>query len=330
MKLKRFEIKSGGKFSPDAPVLIDFCKKNNITEKQFSGEEKIGGDLIGSVTSIPQGFNPTVGGYLYLRSVTSIPQGFNPTVGGNLDLRSVTSIPQGFNPTVGGDLYLGSVTSIPQGFNPTVGGSLDLRSVTSIPQGFNPTVGGYLYLGSVTSIPQGFNPTVGGDLYLRNRFTAKINKPKGKINTPKNKLLFWQNGKYVKADGIFTEVVNKRGNVYRVKKIHSQKEFYLVTDGTTHAHGDTLQKAKEDFRFKLIADKLKKDPIKENTVITIQYYRIITGACEMGCRNWIDNIFNEKEKANVLKNGIKAKDLLPLLKNNNAYGFEKFKSLITF
>ncbi|HYD90467.1 MAG TPA: hypothetical protein VEA37_03145, partial [Flavobacterium sp.] len=44
---------------------------------------------------IPEGFNPTVGGYLYLRSLTSIPEGFNPTVGGYLYLSSLTSIPEG-------------------------------------------------------------------------------------------------------------------------------------------------------------------------------------------------------------------------------------------
>ena len=51
------------------------------------------------------------GGSLYLDSLTSIPEGFNPTVGGSLDLRSLTSIPEGFNPTVGGSLYLSSLTS---------------------------------------------------------------------------------------------------------------------------------------------------------------------------------------------------------------------------
>ncbi len=50
---------------------------------------------------------------------------------GNLDLRSLTTIPDGFNPTVGGWLDLSSLTTIPDGFNPTVGGDLDLRSLTT-------------------------------------------------------------------------------------------------------------------------------------------------------------------------------------------------------
>jgi len=110
--------------------------------------------------------------------------------------------------------------------------------------------------------------------------------------------------------------------VYRVKKLHSTKEFYLVTDGNTHAHGNTLRKAKEDFQFKLIAEKLKKYPIKADTVITVQYYRIVTGACELGC-----NQFIEQHK---LKESYEAKELLPILEKYNAYGLERIKSLITF
>ncbi len=95
-------------------IITDFCKMAGITKDQFYGKEEISGSLdLRSLTSIPEGFNPTVGGSLDLESLTSIPEGFNPTVGGYLDLRSLTSIPEGFNPTVGGSLYLESLTSIP-------------------------------------------------------------------------------------------------------------------------------------------------------------------------------------------------------------------------
>ena len=78
-----------------------------LTDRQFYGTEKIEGNLdLYSLQSIPEGFNPTVGGYLYLPSIKSIPEGFKPTVGGNLYLPSLKTIPEGFNPTVGGDLYL--------------------------------------------------------------------------------------------------------------------------------------------------------------------------------------------------------------------------------
>jgi hypothetical protein len=177
-------------------------------------------------------------------------------------------------------------------------------------------VGGSLDLRSLTSIPEGFNPTVGGSLYLHSGLKANL--------TPlKNKLLVWQNGKYVQADDIFTEVISKKGNVYKVKKVHSQKEFYLVTDGNIHAHGDTIKKAKEDFEFKKISEKLKNEPIKKDTVIDVKYYRLITGACELGVNNWM-------ETNGIKKESYKASELLPLLEKTNAYGLDRFKKLITF
>lgn len=43
----------------------EFCKLHNLTEDQFYGKEKIEGSLdLSSLTSIPAGFNPTVGGSL--------------------------------------------------------------------------------------------------------------------------------------------------------------------------------------------------------------------------------------------------------------------------
>jgi hypothetical protein len=339
-----------------------FCKNHNITEDQFLGKEKIagnldlrsltsipkgfnptvggnlylrsltsipkgfnptvGGDLyLSSLTSIPKGFNPTVGGYLYLSSLTSIPKGFNPTVGGYLYLSSLTSIPKGFNPTVGGDLYLSSLTSIPKGFNPTVGGYLDLSSLTSIPKGFNPTVGGDLYLSSLTSIPKGFNPTVGGDLYLSSGLKAEFKKMQ---NVPLfRNYLSWRKGKYIKVDGILCEVLVARGNVYKIKIAGKLVESFLVTNGTDWAHGATLKKANEDLHFKVISEKLKKDPIKKDTIITMQYYRIVTGACEQGCKSWM-------QQNGIPDEPIKAIDLLPILEKTNAYGKKQFKKLITF
>ena len=163
---------------------------------------------------------------------------------------------------------------------------------------------------------------------LRYGLNTKSKKPKKQILP--NRLLFWKDGKYVCADGMLTEVVSKKGNIYKVKKLHSDKEFYLVTNGEINAHGETLQQAKDDFRFKLIADKLKTEPITADTIITKQYYRVVTGACEFGVQSFIDSNFSGEEKKKVETKGIKAKDLLPILKKNNAYGFDKFNSLVNF
>jgi len=178
-------------------------------------------------------------------------------------------------------------------------------------------IGGSIDLSSLTSIPKEFNPTVGGYLDLSSNLSAKT-KPY------KIKILTFNIGKYILVDGIFTEVLQKRGNVYKVKKINEPKEFYLVSnkEETFFAHGDTLKKAKEDLEFKIISETIKNSPIKADTVIDMKYYRLITGACEIGVKNFIET--------HDLKASYKAKDLLPILEKSNAYGLSKFKSLIKF
>ena len=198
---------------------------------------------------------------------------------------------------ISGSLYLGSLTSIPKGFNPTVGGSLDLRSLTSIPKGFNPTVGSSLYLRSG----------------LKSDFTP----------LPAKRIFSWKKGKFIMVDNILCEVVNKRGKVYKIKIAGKFNESYLIIDGQYSSHGETLKKAKEDLLFKINSEKIKSEPIKKDTVITIQHYRIITGACEQGVKSWM-------QQNGITKDKIKASELLPLLKKSNAYGLDRFQKLLTF
>jgi hypothetical protein len=327
----------------------EFCNKYEITIEQFYGREIIEGDLflnslttipegfnptvgynlyLDSLTSIPKGFSPTVGGSLYLDSLTTIPKGFNPTVGGNLFLISVTSIPVGFNSTTGGDLILSSVTSIPKGFNPTVGGNLILSSVTSIPKGFNPTTGGSLFLNSLTSIPKGFNPTVGWSLFLHRLKSI----PKGfNINNYQNKeilLISWDtsNGQYIKVDDIFSKVLSHKGNVWKLSNINSNRIYYLVTDGNNnYSHGDTIKEAKEDLLFKISKrDKSEYKGMDTNTKLNfidaITLYRTITGACSHGVSDFIktNNIkrkkYSIKEIINITDGNYGSKDLVNFFK----------------
>lgn len=76
-------------------------------------------------------------------------------------------------------------------------------------------------------------------------------------------------------------------------------------------------------KFKIISEKLKNEPINKDTIIDIKYYRLITGACEFGVKQWI-------ESNNISKESYRADELLPILEKTNAYGVDKFKSLITF
>jgi len=179
-------------------------------------------------------------------------------------------------------------------------------------------VGGGLDLSGLQSIPAGFNPTVGGWLDLRGNLKSE-SRP-----IPDDYVFSWGNGKYIMRDSVLTEVLHKKGNIYKVKIVGQREESFLVIDGKFSAHGETLKKAKSDLEFKIIAEKLKNEPITKETKITIQYYHTVTGACETGIKNWMDkNGLSDKEE-------ITAAELLPYLEKSNAYGLDKIKSLITF
>lgn len=158
-----------------------------------------------------------------------------------------------------------------------INSSLYLSGLTSIPDGFNPTVGGCLDLNGLTSIPTGFHPIVGGNLWL-----AGINSPTTRHPT----VMSWQGGKYVSIDGIFAEVVSKKGNSYKLRKIGQDKPFYAIVDGALAAHGATLRDARTDLAFKKLQKTMNVDElvaaIKQRGTVTADEYRLLTGACREG------------------------------------------------
>jgi len=99
-------------------------------EAMMGGQEYEGKLSLGRLTSIPIGFNPTVGGTLQLCGLTSVPNGFNPTVGKSLWLTSLVKIPDGFSPNVGGNLWMDKVTSVPDSVRKNVKGQVLLRIQT--------------------------------------------------------------------------------------------------------------------------------------------------------------------------------------------------------
>lgn len=63
-------------------------------------------------------------------------------------------------------------------------------------------------------------------------------------------------GKYIKANGIFSKIVEQKGDVYHVRLDENKEITYLVTDGEGHwSHGNTLEKAKDNLTYKIIENK---------------------------------------------------------------------------
>jgi len=118
-------------------------------------------------------------------------------------------------------------------------------------------------------------------------------------------------------------IIYKGYNVKGLKNNNIVKDnCYVAELNNFYAHGKTIKKAIEDVNFKVLSDKLKKQPIYNDTIIDMNYYRIITGACEMGCKDFI-------KQHNITKTELRADELLVILEKTNAYGLYKFKSLLT-
>ncbi len=157
-----------------------------------------------------------------------------------------------------------------------------------------------------------------GSIYVRENATLNIKQLKNiKYKSVDTKLFVIESEKISKGIKIYNGYNFILMNKNKIKK----ETCYVAEKGNFFAHGETVRKAISDLHFKIIAEKLKKQPIKKDTIITVQYYRLITGACEMGCKSWIVQNGIKKEE-------MKAKNLLPLLEDTNAYGLSSFKKLI--
>ena len=182
---------------------------------------------------------------------------------------------------------------------------------------------------------------VSGSVYVRENatFTApklEISKNIAKINNKNYKLIYKDNITFLaehKRRSKNTIIYSGLINLSIKSGVLKSTKAYLVEEGCFSAHGQTLKKAMEDLKFKIISEKIKNEPINADTKITLEIYRMITGACEIGCRHFMDmvnipyKIINEKL---VEDTPILAKDLLPLIEKHNSYGYDKFKQLVTF
>lgn len=133
----------------------------------------------------------------------------------------------------------------------------------------------------------------------------------------------WSNSKYIKVDEMFSEKINHHGNVWEVKKINGTKSFYIVTDGNgKYAHGDTIQEAKKDLIYKISnRDKSEYESLTLDSELSfeeaIECYRIITGACSFGTKDFVENYLVSKKDYYTIR------EIIDLTKGR--YGNETFK-----
>ena len=112
------------------------------------------------------------------------------------------------------------------------------------------------------------------------------------------------------------------------KSIEDLKKVYIVEKDGIYSHGETIENAIKDFRYKIgnrnieYYSYLKKEKGKIKTEELIKAYRVITGSCEYGTKQFVENLDNLKEEYTI-------KEALNILKKNKAYRFEIFEKFIT-
>ena len=113
-------------------------------------------------------------------------------------------------------------------------------------------------------------------------------------------------------DGILSWVLSEKRKqdltIYKVKIVGKLTTSFVVQRGNTYSHGKTIQKAIEDLRYK-ISDRDKsefeywKKDLNQTVSIdeAIAAYRVVTGACEYGVREFVKSIeIPEKLTPNVV------------------------------
>jgi len=319
----------------------DYLDLSSLTTLPEGVSLTTGGSLyLSSLTTLPEGVSLTAGGSLYLSRLTSIKQwsictlylassaraaaaiescvalkiflrSISSASGDSLDLSSLTTLSEGVSLTAGGSLYLNCLTTLPEGVSLTAGGHLDLRSLTTLSEGVSLTAGGSLDLRSLTTLPEGVSLTAGGSLNLSSQtLPATITRPW--FESPCKK--------YLIADGKASEIVSKQRNLYTVRHFGSNQDSFVAVSSKFCAHGSTEKEAKDDLRFKQAQHRMQNEPIGNDTPITVDRYRAITGACREGVRNWMSS--------NGITEGIPAGKLLPILRKTNAYGLSSFEKLL--
>lgn len=173
--------------------------------------------------------------------------------------------------------------------------------------------------------------TKSGYVYVQEgaTFTApalKISNNIAVFNNKKHEIVYFDGMMFLAENTKTTKGIKIYSGFYKLKiadnKVSALSGFIAQKENFT-AHAETMKKAIDDLNFKLVSEKLKNEPINADTIITINYYRLITGACELGVKEWM-------QRNNMKEESYRADELLPILEQTNAYGFERFKKLINF
>ena len=297
----------------------------------------------------------TIGRAVYVSENATLQADALTTIGGAVYVSEGATLQADALTTIGGAVYVREGATLQADALATIGSSVDVGEGATLQADALATIGDYVYVGEGATLQADALATIGGAVYVRKNATFKADalttigssvyvsenatyspknavqdKPKADDICAKLKRNGFEtpDGKYIIADGILTEIISHKANVWRVRKIARTAIEYLITDGNgNYAHGATLAEAKEDLLYK-VADRKKSDyeHLTVNDTLThedaIKCYRVITGACSSETRYFVENRLNgdRKEKYTIA-------EIIKLTAGE--YGSETFKSFFT-
>lgn len=143
-------------------------------------------------------------------------------------------------------------------------------------------------------------------------------------NGDSHSLLFLNGMKIYVIDEIPTLINSVKKSIAHcsiVKEDLTLEECWVVKDGNHFAHGKTIKEAREDLLFKVLdKDKSEFENLTLDDTLSvkdaIQCYRIITGACSIGVRDFCSKL--------ELKDEYSISEIIGLTKNS--YGSDVFLS----
>ena len=111
------------------------------------------------------------------------------------------------------------------------------------------------------------------------------------------------------------------------RKLEDIEKIFVVEKDGIYSHGETVEQAIKDFRYKInnrdTSDYEYFKTTKEKIAIDeiIKGYRVITGSCEFGTKQFVESLGELKEAYTI-------KEALKILKSHNAYRVEMFENFV--
>lgn len=186
--------------------------------------------------------------------------------------------------------------------------------------GNNVEVRGFLDLHSLTTLPEGVTLSAGGGLDLSS-LTGEVQRYQGKTIRLRT------------IDGYCTRLISRKkiGDAtawiaqYFKGNLKEDRRCFVAQSGEIYAHGDTLESALRDLRFKIAQVNFDLDDliatIRQRKTVTFNDYRLITGACESGLREGLRSRGIDPDTEEL-----PLKDALELCRNG--YGGDVFRRVV--